>query len=76
MPGRAVAPTIGTDQQEAFQVSDPLVSVIIPIRNEEAFIRRSLGAVLSQDYPTDCMEILIADGMSDDQTLAIIDAIH
>jgi succinoglycan biosynthesis protein ExoA len=48
----------------------PLVSVIMPIRNEEAFIERSLGAVLAQDYPH--YEVLIADGMSTDRTRAII----
>lgn len=51
---------------------DPLVSVILPIRNEEAFIERCLGAVLAQDYPAERMEILIADGMSEDRTLAVI----
>ena len=44
----------------------------MPIRNEALFITRSLGAVLAQDYPTDKLEILIADGMSDDETLDII----
>ena len=53
----------------------PLVTVILPIRNERAFIERSLGAVLAQDYPADRMEILIADGMSDDDTRAIIAAL-
>lgn len=48
----------------------PLVSVIMPIRNEEAFIERSLGAVLAQDYPH--YEVIIADGMSTDRTRAII----
>ena len=52
----------------------PLVSIILPIRNERAFIERCLGAVLAQDYPADCMEILVADGMSDDGTQAIIAA--
>ena len=46
----------------------PFVSLIMPIRNEEAFIERSLGAVLDQDYPHDKMEVLIADGMSTDGT--------
>lgn len=50
----------------------PFISVIIPIRNEAAFIEQSLGAVLSQDYPPEKVEILIADGMSDDGTPAII----
>jgi cellulose synthase/poly-beta-1,6-N-acetylglucosamine synthase-like glycosyltransferase len=44
----------------------------MPIRNEAAFIERSLGAVLAQDYPSDRVEVLIADGMSEDQTRAII----
>ncbi|MDL1901223.1 glycosyltransferase family 2 protein [Anaerolineae bacterium CFX9] len=48
------------------------VSIILPIRNEAAFIAECLGAVLAQDYPPDKLEILIADGMSDDNTLDII----
>jgi succinoglycan biosynthesis protein ExoA len=50
----------------------PFVSVILPIRNESLFIERSLGAVLAQDYPWDRMEVLIADGMSEDGTRDII----
>jgi succinoglycan biosynthesis protein ExoA len=46
----------------------PQVSVVMPVRNEERYIERSLGSVLAQDYPADRMEILIADGMSDDAT--------
>lgn len=51
------------------KTTEPLVTVIMPIRNEEAFIELSLGAVLAQDYPAECLEILIADGMSDDATV-------
>ena len=50
-------------------LSELFVTVIMPIRNEQTFIARSLGAVLDQDYPHDRIEILIADGMSDDGTL-------
>lgn len=50
----------------------PLVTLIMPIRNEEHFIERSLGAVLAQDYPTDRLEILVVDGMSDDDTPTIV----
>ena len=52
--------------------SVPLVSVIMPVRNEEAFIARSLGAVLSQEYPPDRIEVIIADGESTDRTRAVI----
>jgi succinoglycan biosynthesis protein ExoA len=51
------------------------VTVIMPIRNEAAFIARSLGAVLDQDYPADRMQVLVADGMSDDATRAIVEEI-
>ncbi|RPI57491.1 MAG: glycosyltransferase family 2 protein [Acidobacteria bacterium] len=44
----------------------PLVSVIMPVRNEGAFITRSLGAVIEQDYPRDRLEVIVADGMSTD----------
>jgi glycosyltransferase involved in cell wall biosynthesis len=50
----------------------PFVSVILPIRNESDFIERSLGAVLNQSYPADQFEVLIADGMSTDDTRAIV----
>jgi len=56
-------------------MQDPLVTVIMPIRNEEAFIARSAGAVLQQDYPADRLEFIIADGQSDDRTRAVIDTL-
>jgi glycosyltransferase involved in cell wall biosynthesis len=67
--------TIGAERPWAarpFASPQPFVSVIMPIRNEEDFIARTLGAVLAQDYPHDKMEVLIADGMSTDGTRAII----
>jgi len=54
----------------------PLVTIIMPIRNEAAYIERSLGAVLSQDYPADRMEILVVDGMSDDGTREVVAALR
>jgi len=50
----------------------PFVTVIMPIRNESGFIARSLGAVLAQDYPHDRYEVVVADGMSSDDTRAVI----
>ncbi len=49
-----------------------MVTVIMPIRNEGAFIARSLGAVLAQDYPAERMQVIVADGMSDDDTRSVI----
>ena len=46
----------------------PLVTVIMPIRNEESYIKHSLGAILAQTYPSNRMEVLVVDGMSNDAT--------
>jgi glycosyltransferase involved in cell wall biosynthesis len=51
----------------------PRVSVIMPVRNEAAFIASSLGAVLAQDYPAARLEVLVADGASTDDTRAIVE---
>ena len=50
----------------------PYVSIIIPCRNEERFIRRCLNSVLTQDYPQEHLEILVVDGLSEDNTRAIV----
>src|SRR5690349_7414121 len=60
------------DERQSSSSDYPFVSVIMPIRNESRFIEASLGAVLAQDYPGDRMEVLIADGMSTDDTRDII----
>jgi glycosyltransferase involved in cell wall biosynthesis len=44
----------------------------MPVRNEAAFIERSLGTVLDQDYPADRYEVLVVDGDSDDDTPQIV----
>ena len=46
----------------------PFVTVLMPIRNEGDFIERSLGSVLAQDYPSNRMEVIVIDGMSNDAT--------
>ena len=50
----------------------PFVSVIMPVRNEGTFIKKSLGALLCQTCPNDRFEIIIADGMSSDNTRKLI----
>lgn len=46
----------------------PLVSIIVPVRNEQASIGGCLISLLGQDYPRDLLEILVVDGMSMDGT--------
>jgi glycosyltransferase involved in cell wall biosynthesis len=50
----------------------PLVTIIMPIRNEAAFIARLLQAVFDQDYSADRTEVIVADGMSTDGTREIV----
>ena len=52
----------------------PFVSVVLPIRNEAAFIEENLARLLKQDYPEDRFEIIVADGLSDDGTRQIVEA--
>lgn len=44
------------------------LSVIIPCYNEQATIRDLLQALLEQDFSSEEMEVIIADGMSTDRT--------
>jgi glycosyltransferase involved in cell wall biosynthesis len=46
----------------------PLVSVIIPVRNEEGYIGRCLQALAAQDYPHERLEVFVLDGGSTDAT--------
>ncbi len=55
-------------------MNQPLVSIIIPCRNEADFISRCLDSLLAQDYPKDKMEILVVDGASEDDTWKIVDS--
>ena len=49
----------------------PLVSVIIPCRNEELWIGKCIESVLKTDYPKNLLELFISDGLSTDKTVEI-----
>lgn len=51
-----------------------MITIILPIRNEANFIKKSIESILSQDFPQDQIEILITDGMSTDKTREIVQA--
>ena len=48
---------------------DPFVSVVIPVRNEEAFMQQCMNSLQQLDYPPDRMEVIFADGRSTDRTV-------
>lgn len=50
----------------------PFVSVVIPMRNEAAHIGTCLASIFAQDYPPDCLEVVVVDGDSDDDSLAVL----
>jgi chlorobactene glucosyltransferase len=53
----------------------PLVSFLIPARNEEVVIGDTLRRILVQDASVD-FEVLVLDDHSDDKTASIIESIH
>jgi succinoglycan biosynthesis protein ExoA len=58
--------------EQAIATSLPFVTVVMVVRNEAPFMARALELVLAQDYPRDRMEIIVADGLSDDGTRDVV----
>jgi glycosyltransferase involved in cell wall biosynthesis len=48
----------------------PLVSVVIPCRNNAVYLPRALESILAQDYPS--IECIVIDGASTDGTLELL----
>lgn len=59
---------VGADMQTL-----PLISVVIPCRNERQYISQCLDSILASDYPANKLEVLVIDGMSDDGTREVLD---
>ena len=49
-----------------------MLSVIVPIYNEEKYIVKCIETILAQDYPKDDLEVVFVDGMSTDRTREIV----
>ena len=49
-----------------------VVSIIIPCRNERIYLQQCLQGVFSQEITTAELEVIVADGMSDDGTREIL----
>ena len=49
----------------------PFITAMIVAHNEEKYIEKCFRSLLEQSYPADCYEVLIIDGMSTDNTIAL-----
>lgn len=49
----------------------PLVTIVIPARNEGQEIPKALDHVAAQTYPLDCIEVVVVDGASQDNTVEV-----
>jgi glycosyltransferase involved in cell wall biosynthesis len=52
---------------------EPLVTVVMCVKNVEDTVKDAVDSVLLQDYPHDRMELIIVDGSSVDKTLLIVE---
>ena len=58
------------DKFEKIKHNNPMVSIILPARNEEEFLARCLDSLIDQDYPN--YEVIVVDDSSEDSTGNII----
>ena len=49
------------------------ISVIVPVYNEEKYLDACVSSMLEQDYPKELMEWIFVDGMSNDETPAMLE---
>jgi glycosyltransferase involved in cell wall biosynthesis len=50
-----------------------MVSVIVPIRNEEHYIANCLASLLKQTYSAEAYEVIVVDGRSSDRSREIVE---
>ncbi len=53
----------------------PLVSLLVAMRNEAAHIEECIRSILNQDYPKEKIEVFILDGQSDDDSRKIVEEV-
>jgi succinoglycan biosynthesis protein ExoA len=52
----------------------PFLSVVLPVRNEEAHVGAVLAQLEAQDYPRDRFEVIVAVGTSTDRSVQVVEA--
>jgi glycosyltransferase involved in cell wall biosynthesis len=56
-------------------MTQPFVTILVPMRNEEEFIAACLESLQRQHYQADRMEILVLDGESTDRSAEIVQTV-
>jgi len=51
----------------------PLISIVIPCKNEEAYIENCVNSIFLGNYPAKQLEVFVCDGKSTDKTLEILE---
>jgi cellulose synthase/poly-beta-1,6-N-acetylglucosamine synthase-like glycosyltransferase len=72
-----------SSQKEKAQISKllqeglhlPLVSVLVPARNEERVIKKTVKTILNLDYPKDQLELIVINDDSNDRTGEILESL-
>jgi biofilm PGA synthesis N-glycosyltransferase PgaC len=54
----------------------PTVSIILPVRNGERWIRAKLRSILALDYPRELLQVIVIDDGSTDRTAALAEAVE
>lgn len=54
-------------------IDEIIVSVVMPVYNEEKYIEKCVDSLLLQDYPHNCMEWIFVDGCSKDRTVELLE---
>lgn len=52
----------------------PTVSVILPSKNESAYIAMAIASIKKQNYPSELVEIIVVDNGSTDRSVAVAEA--
>ncbi len=69
VPGRAASAADGIALATL-----PVVTIVIPCRNEAAFIGKCLTSIVASDYPATHLDVIVVDGMSGDGTRAVVES--
>jgi succinoglycan biosynthesis protein ExoA len=54
-------------------VTQPMVTLVVAMRNERRHVARCVESLLAQDYPAERLEVLFMDGRSTDDTRALVE---